>query len=1068
MLRLQNIIKDYPIGGDTVHALRGVSMDFRDSEFVSILGPSGCGKTTLLNIIGGLDQATGGDLIIGGVSTKDFHDRDWDSYRNHSVGFVFQSYNLIPHQTVLQNVELALTLSGVSKAERRERAKKALERVGLGSQLVKKPSEMSGGQMQRVAIARAIVNDPDIILADEPTGALDTETSVQVMEILKEIASERLVIMVTHNPELAERYSTRIIRMLDGTVIGDSAPLSAEELAAEKRTGVGRYTKRPSMSILTSFGLSFKNLLTKKGRTVLTAFAGSIGIIGIALIYAVSHGMSSYIDTVQQDTLSTYPLTIYSETADMTAMLSAFSSVMTGGDDVPAGTVREQQVMAQVFAQVGSNDLTSFKEYLTEHYDEVKDGINALQYGYSVSPQLYTTDVNGKLLQVNPNSLFSSMMGSMSAMSFTNTNVFTEMIDNTALLESQYDVLAGRWPEKYDELLLVLTDASGMSDFMSYAFGLRDQQDLRQMMTDVIAGKEVDDPGESLSWTYDELMQISFQLINASDRYCYNEQYGVWEDMSGDDAYMRKLVDSGETLHIVGIVCPQSGVAASALSPGIAYLPELTEHVIEQAGDTDIVAQQLADRETDVFSGRPFSELEGSTSSGLSFEDMISVDTQQLSSAFGVSVTEQDIQNMMTPYMQSISSSITADNSTAEKDFTDILTALAKELLDQYIAENTDADTGLCTINMADAATYPAAYLATDSAQALIAPLTKQYLIPADVFTGIYEQILNQSMETLFSVLTAGNDSVSLPVDAVQKTADAAVKGFSVFIAIEPNMKAAVAKIAATMTEAVVKKEVMTEVGQMTSSLIGTLSSAFHVDPDAIASAFHFTLSEEELTRLIQSYTSGDEKRSADKNLRDLGYSDPDQPVSIAVYLVDFTAKEQFIDFIDTYNTAAEQAGHEEQVISYTDLTGVLMSSVKTVVDSVTYVLIAFVAISLIVSSIMIGVITLISVQERTKEIGILRAIGASKSNVSSMFNAETVIIGLSSGLVGVAVTYLLCIPINAILHKLTGIANLSARLPIQVALLLVVISMVLTLLSGLIPSRSAARKDPVVALRTE
>ena len=1070
MLELLNIVKEYNMGTETVHALNGVSVAFRESEFVAILGHSGCGKTTLLNIIGGLDHCTSGDLIINGQSTKEYKDRDWDTYRNHTIGFVFQSYNLIPHQTVLQNVVLALSLSGVSKAEQRERAVKALEQVGLGSQINKKPSELSGGQMQRVAIARAIVNNPDIILADEPTGALDSETSVQVMDILKEISKDRLVVMVTHNPELAERYATRIVRMSDGRMIGDTMPMSEEEKdaarkLADARRAQSKKAKTPSMSFAMAFGLSLRNLFTKKGRTALTAFAGSIGIIGIALIFAVSRGMNDYISSVQEDTLSTYPLTIMSETADMATMLTSFGEAIENDETLPEDTIKERQLISRVFAQIGTNDLKSFKLYMEDNMDEIEDCLNAVQYGYNVSPQIYTTDVNGDILQINPSNLFSSAMSGseMSMMpSYGSTGVFTEMIDNKELLDSQYDVLAGKWPERYDELVLVLSSRNGMSDYLSYSLGLRDQQEIKDMMNEIMNGNEVEELDNPMTWSYNELLSLRFRLIDASSRYKYNSEYDLWEDMSDDEDYMRALVENGEELKIVGIVCPKPGVAASALGLGVCYLPDLTRHVIDRAAETEIVKNQLENTDVDVFSGLTFEELANNEGERLDFNDMISVDTNMLSSAFGVNISEEDITRKMQEYMKDISSSITADTAPATEAFTGALSKMLKDMLSGYIAENADENTGIAMIRAADADGIINEYLSGEEPQAIMAELSAKYPLPVEMYDQTFSQVLSRILSGYITGVTPGQEDPSAPLT------QAAVDAVAEAMTENPIVEALFDQVGRGMTEAAMQRDILSEVGEMSADLLSSLSSGFSVDADRIAAAFSFNLSEDELTRLMQTFMSRSEDPSADANLRSLGYSNLDEPYSIAVYLVDFAAKERFIDFIEDYNTKMEDDGNEDLVISYTDITGVLMASVKTVVDSISYVLIAFVAISLIVSSIMIGVITLISVQERTKEIGILRALGASKRNVSSMFNAETAIIGLASGTLGIVITYLLCIPIDKILHKLTGISNLSTHLPIAVALVLILISVMLTLISGIIPSASAAKKDPVVALRTE
>lgn len=1073
MLELKGITKDYQAGDTVVHALKGINLQFRKSEFVSILGQSGCGKTTTLNIIGGLDQYTSGDLVINGRSTKDFKDRDWDTYRNHSVGFVFQSYNLIPHQTVLQNVELALTLSGVPKSERRERAAKALGEVGLASQLNKRPSEMSGGQLQRVAIARALVNNPDIILADEPTGALDSETSVQVMDILKEISKDRLVVMVTHNPELADRYSTRIVRMLDGNVISDSNPLTEDEYkaelaAAEEFSKEEAGKKRPSMNFVTSFGLSLKNLFTKKGRTVLTSFAGSIGIIGIALIYAVSQGMTMYIDAVQQDTLSTYPLSIMSETADMTAMLSAFGSAMEDVENQPENSVREQQFMSQVFAKIGTNDLRAFKEHMDENMSEIEGYLNAVQYSYGISPQVYTIDVAGNVVQVNPSTLMAGLMGSamgtttasssssgMSSM--YSSGVFTEMIDNRELLQSQYDVLAGAWPEKYNEVLLVLGAEDSITDYMAYALGLLDQRELKDMMMTVMNGDEVEEPGEADIWTYDDLLNVNLTLVQPADEYRYNSQYGVWEDMSDDEDYMRSLVENGEKLKVTGIVCAKPGVAASAMAPGIAYLPELTEYVISKAADSEIVKSQMADENVDVFSGKTFDELLSDESEGMDFNNMISVDSDMLSSAFSVDIDPNEIRDLISDYMESILGSENMDTAAAEADFMSTLKTLCGGMIRSYVLANGDSLTNTAVIETEQVQPAVDEYFASASAQGIIESINAKYPISAESYSETYSKLVSS---VLGAYVYASGGQAPLN-DEIAKTITDSLDSNTAILAVA---KAA----AGPMTAAASQGAAQDAFDKASAAITQMLSSAFKVDGSKIASAFRFNMTEEELMRLMQTMSSPQEERNAERNLKKLGYADTDQPEAISIYLKDFTAKEEFIDFIESYNSDVQNRGEEELVISYTDMTGILMSSIKTVVDSITYVLIAFVAISLVVSSIMIGVITLISVQERTKEIGILRAIGASKKNVSGMFNAETMIIGFTSGLLGVVITYVLCIPINIILHRLTGISNLSAYLPPAVGLVLILISIALTLISGIIPSRSAAKKDPVVALRTE
>ncbi len=1057
MLELKNIKKVYKTGSEEVHALKGIDLKFRESEFVAILGQSGCGKTTMLNIIGGLDQYTDGDLIINGRSTKEYKDRDWDSYRNHSVGFVFQSYNLIPHQSVLQNVELALSLSGVNKAERRSRAIEALKAVGLGDQINKKPGEMSGGQMQRVAIARAIVNNPDIILADEPTGALDSETSVQVMDILREIAKDRLVVMVTHNPELAEEYATRIVRMLDGKIIDDSMPVTDEE-TKEMMSRLKAYDgneKKPSLSFRTSFGLSLKNLFTKKGRTLLTAFAGSIGIIGIALIYAVSNGTSGYIDSIQQDALSSYPLTIVSDTTDMTSLMTSIIGSVEDALDQEEGTFIEQQMMSHVFAQMGKNDLGSFKKYIESHYDEIDEYVTDIQYGYSITPQIYTTDVTGDIIQVNPSSLFADVMPGGMASQILNTGVFTEMVSNEEMLSEQYELLAGEWADEYDEMLFVLPTKNGLTDYIAYSLGMLDPSEVEDMINAYIDEEQYVQNRSPEEWTYNDLLNLSFTLVNSYDYYRYNSEYDVWEDMRDDEEYMDKIVtEKGEKLRIVGVIAPKS--STTMIGMGVTYTPALKEHIINNAKDAKIVRAQMKDEDTDIFSGKKFTELEDEESGGLDFEDMISIDTDLLSSAFGMEISEDDINAMMAPHMENINLSITADTTPALITLQEILTDLTNGMINGYITKySTD---GKITVSSADIEAYTREYLASDEAKAIYGVVEENFNFPSDALLQMFGGILGGVSGGLGQY-----EGMSVPTVMVTPFIDKIVSEFTgneeILTALEP--------MARTITETNMQVKIMTSVGEMMGNVMGSIAGAFNVDADKIASAFKFNMTEEDLSRLMSTLGST-EVNSYDGNLRRLGYSDLDKPVSISIYFYDFETKDLFIDFMEKYNADMENSGNEEYSISYTDTTAILMSSVKTIVNSVSYVLIAFVSISLVVSSIMIGVITLISVQERTKEIGILRAIGASKKNVSNMFNAETMIIGFASGFIGVMVTYLLCIPINAVLLHLTELENLRATLPVPVGVILVIISTVLTMFSGIIPSRSAAKKDPVVALRTE
>ena len=1086
MLQIQNIRKQYKTGDLIQVALDGVSLTLRDNEFVAILGPSGSGKTTLLNVIGGLDRYDSGDLIINGISTKKYSDRDWDSYRNHTIGFVFQSYNLIPHQTVLANVELALTISGISRGERRKRAIKALEDVGLGNQIHKKPNQMSGGQMQRVAIARALVNNPRILLADEPTGALDSETSVQIMDLLQEVAKDRLVVMVTHNPELAEAYANRIVRVKDGRIIGDTNPYVQEETGLQsppKHKNMGR----SSMSFLTALSLSFNNLWTKKARTILTSFAGSIGIIGIALILSLSTGFQAYIDQIQEDTLSNYPLTIQSETADMTAALAAYGSAMAEAEEAGEGIVVEQPMISQMFAQIGSNDLGSFKTYLEENYDQVAHTINAVQYDYNVKPLIFSSDTSDGVLQVNPGTLFGAITGSSAMSSYMDTDIFQEMVDNIEMLDSQYDVLRGRWPENYDELVVVLSDASQISDYMAYTLGLKDPTALNTMIQQFMRGEEPDSTAleDPMQWTYDDLMALTFRLVPAASQYRYNEEYKVWEDMSDNEDYMRGLVQNGEELRVVGIVCPKEGVTTSTLSTGIAYTSDQTRHVIETASQTKIVAMQQQDPEIDVFTGKAFSEDSGEFE--LSFEDMITVDEEMISSAFGMNVSTDAIMSMLEGYIKEILASVQTDTVPAQNDFLDTLSSLATDMLNSFIASNAD-ESGGATLYLANAETIVENYMASDSADALIQSLANEYQVSKSSLSGVYESLLlglvTDYISTEMTVTTVvPSEEEETPAETTEPQEEGSGFDASVLSAVitSADVPSAVEKYtsstvvtgtAAVMATQMMQTTLQTMVQQKLSGfgnrVMNYIGSSIYVDEEKIANAFQFNMTEEDLMRLMNAMSGTEQESSASANLASLGYADLDQPTMISIYMIDFAGKEEFISFLDAYNDQMEAEGKEDQVISYTDLTGIMMSSMRTIIDSVSYVLIAFVAVSLVVSSIMIGIITLISVQERTKEIGILRAIGASKRNISQVFNAETFIIGLCSGAIGVGLTLILNVPINYIIHDLTGNMAINAQLPVVGGTVLVILSMALTLIGGLIPSRQAAKKDPVIALRSE
>ena len=999
MLELRDIKKDYPMGATAVHALKGVSIQFRRSEFVSILGPSGCGKTTLLNIIGGLDQYTDGDLIINGRSTKSFQDRDWDAYRNHSVGFVFQSYNLIPHQTVLRNVELALTLSGVSRAERRDRAIEALEKVGLGNQLFKKPSEMSGGQMQRVAIARAIVNNPDIILADEPTGALDTETSVQVMELLKEISKDRLIVMVTHNPALAEQYSSRIIRVLDGELKSDSNPLSPAELEAERaadnaelEANRGKKIRKPSMSVMTSFGLSLKNLFTKKGRTTLTAFAGSIGIIGIALILSVSRGMTDYIDVMQENALSAYPLSIQATNIDLTSLIQTFMNLQTEQDEHERDAVYEKPAVRELVSavynlDVSQNDLKTFKRYLEEELADpasaLYGALSGIQYSYNISPQIYTR-TGGEIIQSDTTQMIqkllisvmgadaasaSGMMGGSvsysqmsSMMGMGGMTLWQEMLPGkdgapvNELITRQYELIYGAWPAGYDQVVLVVDENNELDDMTLYALGLIPEEEMQ-----AIANGE--EPGEDWQerWTYEEICAQDYRVILPSACYSYDEATGLYSDLRQTDAGLQYLYDNALKLQVTGIIRKNPDVDTGMLSGKICYTSGLIDYMVEQAEGSEVVAAQKASPSRDVLTGLPFASRADS-------------------------LTKAEKEQELRAYINSL------DQAGQAEVYVQIMSLPDEELIGGQVDGMLDEMSR------------------EDMVSTLNAVLTQQMSVSQDQIDSYLDEMSDEDLRSTFSQLLAAQMEGQYAQQAAAQ------------LALLPD-------------------------AQKANALALAMDG---YTPDQWAEYYEVVMDFSESTY--------------EDNLAAMGSIDLDSPAAINLYAASFNSKDTIEEVIAAYNAARDEL-HQ---ISYTDYVGLLMSTVTSIINAITYVLVAFVAISLVVSSIMIGVITLISVQERTREIGILRAIGASKRDVSVMFNAETVIIGFSSGLIGVVVTYLLCFPISAVMQSLSGIHNIYAVLPLPAAVILVGISVLLTLISGLIPSRSAAKKDPVVALRSE
>ena len=1053
MLELKNITKKYNTGEFEQLALDNVSINFRKCEFAAILGPSGSGKTTLLNIIGGLDHYTSGDLVVNEISTKKFNDRDWDTYRNNRVGFVFQSYNLITHQTVLKNVELALTLSGVSKKERRTRAKEALKNVGLEKHIHKKPNQLSGGQMQRVAIARALVNNPEIILADEPTGALDSETSIQIMDVLKNISKKRLVIMVTHNPDLAEEYANRIISIKDGKITKDTNSYDGKIDTTNKKLEKRNKTK---MSFLTALSLSFNNLMTKKGRTILVAFAGSIGIIGIALILAVSTGFQNYVDSIQEDTLTSYPLSIMQESTDITGALLSMRS--SSNEPKKGNKVKEQQYITTMLSSISTNDLKSFKKYVEKNYNKIDKDLTSIKYSYSVDPLIYTIDSTNKLSKLNPSNLFKSMYGDSNLMGSYSSfaSIFSQMIDDEETLKEQYDVLAGTWPKNYNEMIIVLSEPNGISDLLVYSLGLRDNDELNDMVTKIMNGEKVDVNNTPLELTYDDLLNVDLRLIEAADTYKYNIKYDVYEDMSDDEEYMNKLYKNATKLKIVGIVTAKKGSSSSVLSPGVAYKKELIDHIINYADSTTIVKKQLNNSKLDVFSGKNFDEKKNNFD--FEFNDLVSVDKKKLESAFDIKIDQTALTKQTQGYMEEISNAITADTTPAREAFVNNLNTITDGLFSS-ITE---------TISLNEAESYIDNYMNSAEVESILKTIENDYVIPSaslkTAYSGLLKGLLPIYISTYASIDPTLTTDMNNPVAKIEQNILATIKNqyFSnaAIIKTEDTM-------ARVMTEAKMKKVILTKVGELTNKLMSSIANAFNVDQNKITSAFKLNFTEDELARVVTAMMSKT-VTTQDSNLLTLGYQDREKPTYISFYFSSFEGKEHFLKFIDNYNKKVKNKGEEEKEIRFSDTTGILMDSVKTIVNAVSYVLIAFVSISLVVSSIMIGIITYISVYERTKEIGILRAIGASKRNISSIFNAETFIIGFLSGIFGMTITYILIPIINTILHKYTGNIPLNAALSISNAIKLIILSIVLTLIGGLIPARAASKKDPVEALRTD
>ena len=1100
MLQIKQICKQYKTGDLVQNALNNVSLNLRDNEFVAILGPSGSGKTTLLNIIGGLDRYDSGDLIINGISTKKYTDRDWDSYRNHTIGFVFQSYNLIPHQTVLSNVELALTISGISGAERRSRATKALEQVGLGDQLHKHPSEMSGGQMQRVAIARALVNNPDILLADEPTGALDSDTSIQVMELLKEVAKDRLVVMVTHNPELAEQYATRIVRLRDGVIQSDTAPFTPDDSA--QVPPVHKNLGRSSMSPLTALALSFNNLLTKKTRTLLTAFAGSIGIIGIALILSLSAGVSNYIQEMERSTLSEYPLQLSTTGVDLAALLDpeSYTSAVADNTNVgttstsstPEGMVTVRELLSQLTEDNSSvNDLASLKKYLDSSECTISEDAASIEYSYGIAPLIYRQNKDGTVRQIFPDSSLSALNNTTSAAgiisSMTNQSVFTEMAEEPSLYEDQYDVKAGRWPESYNEAVLVLNSDGSISDYALYILGIEDDSVMMRFLQEYAKNKNTQAPTGYGTYPYDTFVGLKYKIVTNSDYYVYDEERQIWRNRSDDEAYVEQLVENSPDLTIVGVVQPRADASSTILPIGVAYTHALTYYAIDHAAKSEVVKQQLADPEVNVLTGERFDADQRETD--LDISSLFSVDTDMLKDAFQFDASKLQFD---------LSSAF--DLQDGSFDFSSILdpSAFQLDLSDLDLSDIDMSDVELPDMDALDLSQLFADMdlsVSEDALQSLMKKIMngyKRYIIgngilnldkigfssymESDQFkqllsesmgdlldtTGLQEQFTASLQQNLQGIMTSYLQSYSEQLS--QKLGEALQTKLTA--AIQTQMSTVMQQLMTQLTTQF-SQQIQSAIQNNIAQLSSQVEDALKIDPTVFQSAVQVNMSTDDLVDLVkmnlQSSTT-----SYGSVLGALGYSDYAKPGSIWIYPKSFEAKNRIVDSLNAYNAAMRAQGEEDKVIVFSDTVGTLMSAVTKIVDMVSNVLVAFVAISLVVSSIMIGVITYISVLERRKEIGILRAIGASKHNVSEVFNAETFIIGMCSGVIGVGLCLLLLIPGNMLIHSIAGTTSVTAVLPPKAALILIVLATLLTILGGLIPARSAAKCNPVTALRSE
>ncbi len=1116
MLQIKEISKEYKTGSLIQKALDHVSLNLRDNEFVAILGPSGSGKTTLLNIIGGLDRYDSGDLIINGISTKKYKDRDWDSYRNHTIGFVFQSYNLIPHQTVLANVELALTISGISGSERKQRAIEALEKVGLGEQIHKKPNQMSGGQMQRVALARALVNDPDILLADEPTGALDSETSIQVMDLLKEVAKDRLVVMVTHNPELAEQYANRIVRVKDGHIISDTNPLYIEDREQEP---VHQNLGKSSMSFLTALSLSLNNLLTKKTRTTLVSFAGSIGIIGIALILSLSNGVNTYIQNTEQETLSEYPLEITKSTFSLTSMMPTTSQEDTDS----SAEVKERDVVTNMFGGVSQNDLASLKKYIDSGESYIEDYARSIEYEYDVEPQIYLSDTTDGIKQVNPNTLLTNSGIAPTSSAYTSSfsmNNFSALPDNETLYKENYDVKSGRWPEAYNEAIVVLSSDGSVTDMTLYSLGLKDYTELQKIIESFQNEESSDVKTSTKDYSYDDFIGITLKLINTCDTYQYDESLGIYSSKENDTSFMKELVDQGEDIKIVGVVQPKEDSNAAMLTAGISYSSDLVEHVIEYAKQSDIVQEQLNHEDINIFTGKAFGE---DKTSSFDTNNLFTIDESALANAFkmdtskinvdfskylntntlmnNVSISDTQINQLITSSLKQIS------EEDAQKAFVQLLQTYQKYLetqdndpsksLEEYLTSGSAKQIlvqSLSSISKNETNSQLVSDAITNALQNLYATILSEnresitdYLNTQEAKDRIYDTVykayqsvelvitdddLNQVAKNLVAgYLESGGsldtDSLSRSfADYLNTTEGQQTLSNVVSVFVDTDALYQSASNMVNVQTASIMNVITDSINQAMIDMVKQIPNALSIDASVFQNAFQMNIDADELQNAIISMMSSTSS-TLENNLSTLGYADMDDPNEIIIYPNDFEAKTEIKTILDNYNEEVKKTD-ESKVITYTDIVGTLMSSVTNIVNVISYVLIAFVAISLVVSSIMIGVITYISVLERQKEIGILRAIGASKHNVSNVFNAETFITGALAGLFGIGITELLLIPTNAIIHSVTNSTEVNAALPFNAAIILILLSIVLTLIGGLIPSKKAAKSDPVKALRSD